>query len=364
MMTTGDPHTIAFKQQMDALNDFIADMDIPHELGVAARAYLRNTRELRKKLSYDQLVARLSPGLQGTIMLHMSQSTFSKVWYLHGVEPECLVQLAGRLRRIGYPPKEKIPSTCLSIVMRGIVARGGDLMYQGSTWGEDMILTSTVLRDTRFATALTYVEVFALHRDDLFNVLAAYPGSKKEVQNAAMRMAIKRTVILLKAYADSQRVKQSEASAAYAMLTSAFGQPPATPKGGEEPNDLGRIFRTITGQRLRDVDSDGNLVEQVLPQSPQPGARASVSFPMGNIAAEQLGEQLSEGKEERAELQKGAQAIQKDVAQLQRTVGGLAAQVGDMHAMLIELTRHARTARGAPHVDLQEMHAAGVSPLG
>ena len=79
MMTTGDPHTIAFKQQMDALNDFIADMDIPHELGVAARAYLRNTRELRKKLSYDQLVARLSPGLQGTIMLHMSQSTFSKV---------------------------------------------------------------------------------------------------------------------------------------------------------------------------------------------------------------------------------------------------------------------------------------------
>jgi hypothetical protein len=72
MMTTGDPHTIAFRQQMDALNDFIADMKIPHELGVLARSYLRNTRELRKKLSYDSLVSRLSPGLQGAMMPHVA----------------------------------------------------------------------------------------------------------------------------------------------------------------------------------------------------------------------------------------------------------------------------------------------------
>ena len=33
----------------------------------------------------------------------------------------------------------------------------------------------------------------------------------------------------------------------------------------DAPPDLGRIFRIITGQRLRDVDANGNLVEQVLP---------------------------------------------------------------------------------------------------
>ena len=27
--------------------------------------------------------------------------------------------------------------------------------------------------------------------------------------------------------------------------------------------DLGHIFRTITGSKLRDVDKDGNLVEEV-----------------------------------------------------------------------------------------------------
>jgi hypothetical protein len=37
-------------------------------------------------------------------------------------------------------------------------------------------------------------------------VLDAFPESARSVQNAAVRMALKRTVVLLKAYADAQRV--------------------------------------------------------------------------------------------------------------------------------------------------------------
>ena len=47
-------------------------------------------------------------------------------------------------------------------------------------------------------------QVQELAREDLYDVLASFPESAKSVQNAAVRMALKRTVLLLKAYADAQ----------------------------------------------------------------------------------------------------------------------------------------------------------------
>ena len=272
IMATGDPHLHEYHQHMDRLNAFLAEAAVPQEIGVQARTYLRATQELRKKLSYDELISHLSPGLRGEIMLYLSKSTFSHVWYLASVEGECLVQLAARLARHGFPPRERMASTQLNILMRGIAARGGDLLYGGMCWGSDMILTSPVLRDTRLITALTYVEVQALSRDSLYEVLEMYPESAKMVQNAAVRMALKRTVLLLKAYADSQNVGaekdgsgglSASGSAAYNMLTAAF-QPNADANTvSDASNDPAQIFRIITGSKLRDLDDDGNLIEQV-----------------------------------------------------------------------------------------------------
>ena len=112
-----------------------------------------------------------------------------------------------------------------------------------------------------------------------------FPESAKTVQNAAVRMALKRTVVLLKAYADAQTtVMEADGtvneggSKAYSMLTAAFspvaGAPAAGGSSGAAPSaaasmDLGSIFRIITGAKLRDVDEEGNLVEQVTPAQAQ-----------------------------------------------------------------------------------------------
>ena len=55
---------------------------------------------------------------------------------------------------MGIPPRERIASTRLNILESGIAARGGDLLYGGGFWGEDMILTAPVLRDTYLLTFL------------------------------------------------------------------------------------------------------------------------------------------------------------------------------------------------------------------
>ena len=93
MMATGDPHTTAYKHSMDALNDFLRDTQMPQEIGVAARAYLRNTRELYKKSSYNELITTLSPELKADVVLHMSAKTLENVWYLgDGLEQAARVE--------------------------------------------------------------------------------------------------------------------------------------------------------------------------------------------------------------------------------------------------------------------------------
>ena len=182
-----------------------------------------------------------------------------------------------------------MPSTELNILSRGIAARGGDLLYGGMSWGTDIILNAVVLRDNRPITALTYVEVQSLSRENLYDVLRSYPESARVVQNAAVRMALKRTVVLLKAYADSQAALAAETaaasapsatntSAAYTMLTAAFSgdQSRDVPDGMGAGMSLGSIFRIITGEKLRDVDEEGHIIEKVAnaPSAEQEAAHA------------------------------------------------------------------------------------------
>ena len=127
-MATGDPHTTEFKQKMDELNYFMGDMHITQAMRVRAREYFRNTRDLRKKLSYHDLLDRLSHTLRGEVVLQMSQQTLETVWYLRSCEPGFLVELAVLMQREGYAPREKIPSLKLCIVMRGVAAKAGNIL--------------------------------------------------------------------------------------------------------------------------------------------------------------------------------------------------------------------------------------------
>ena len=155
-MATGDPHTTEFKQKMDELNYFMGDMHITQAMRVRAREYFRNTRDLRKKLSYHDLLDRLSHTLRGEVVLQMSQQTLETVWYLRSCEPGFLVELAVLMQREGYAPREKIPSLKLCIVMRGVAAKAGNIL--ALTLALALALTLTLA----LALALTLTLALAL----------------------------------------------------------------------------------------------------------------------------------------------------------------------------------------------------------
>jgi len=194
VLTTSDPSTLEFKVDMDSLNYFMEDMNMPNGLRLRVREYLRNKRDLYKKRSYNDLLDILSPELKTEVVHKMSGDLLSQVWYLHELEKEnerpCLVELSTSLQRAVFAPREKVPAIGLNILMRGVAAKSGNILTPITTWGEDVIVTSQALRDSRTASALTFVEIAYLTRDVIYGVVSKYPMSHAIIKNAAMKIAI------------------------------------------------------------------------------------------------------------------------------------------------------------------------------
>ena len=113
--------------------DFLEDMSMPRTLRHRSREYLRNARELGKKVSYNELVDRLSPEVRKDLVLKMSKTTLQCVWYLNALADAALVELAMRLVREGYAPRERLSPDKLTILMRGVAAKAG-IMCAAHAW--------------------------------------------------------------------------------------------------------------------------------------------------------------------------------------------------------------------------------------
>ena len=273
IVATGDPHMTEFKQKMDELNYFMFDMNISQTMRVRAREYFRNTRDLRKKLSYVDLVHRLSPTLRGEVVLQMSKKTLETVWYLRSCEPAFLVELAVLMQREGYAPREKIPSLKLCIVMRGVAAKGGNILTVGDHWGEDMIVSSVALRDTRHASALTYVEVGTIAREDLEELLMQFRQSERAIRQAAMKIAMQRAIVVISEFVRMQQVKASggfSLATGLGKLAGAINSVQTLNRVSDathlnDPNsnasDPSVILTMITGGKMKEINEDGSVIE-------------------------------------------------------------------------------------------------------
>jgi len=306
IVATGDPHTTEFKQKMDELNYFMGDMHISQTMRVRAREYFRNTRDLRKKLSYADLLDRLSPTLRGEVVLQMSKKTLETVWYLRSCEPAFLVELAVLMQREGYAPREKIPSVKLCIVMRGVAAKAGNILTVSDHWGEDMIVSSQALRDMRHASALTYVEVGTISREDIEEVLVTFPTSERSIRQSAMKIAMQRAIVVISEFVRMQQLRASGGvdlnKGGLGKLKGAISVVTTLGKvGGKEvtahlhredfdggsANDPSVILTMITGGKMKQIDDEGLVVEDE-DDAPPDGSRRMSSRTDEEIIAHQV----------------------------------------------------------------------------
>eukprot|EP00966_Prymnesium_polylepis_P228227 5282040-Prymnesium_polylepis.1 len=130
LIATGDPHDTNFRQTMDHLNYFLADMRIPQHVCIKTREFLKQTRDLGKHQSYFKLVELLSPDIRSEVVYMMSGTTLSTVWYLAACDSPFLIDLAFKIRRACYAPREKISAIKLNILMRGVAAKAGNILTE------------------------------------------------------------------------------------------------------------------------------------------------------------------------------------------------------------------------------------------
>ena len=293
-LSTGDPHAIAFKQNMDSLNYFLEDMQMPSELRVQAREYLRNTRELAKKRSYIELMELLSPDLKQVVVMRMSKQMLDSVWYFQGLEDACIVEISMRIGRAGYAPREKIPVGQLNILMRGVAAKSGNIMTPVTTWGEDIIVTSLALREKKPASALTFVEIASITRTDLDEVLEDYPVSAQFIRKAAMKIAMQRAIVVVSEFVKMSRDKKDMANARTSQLFAAIQ---ARNEGSQQVDGV-QIMQMLTGLPIKEAEEleAEEAAEEAMEEMKIKGGKADIPTVLQRLEAEAAGRKRLEAE--------------------------------------------------------------------
>ena len=201
-MSQSDPLTRDFKARMDHLNHYLSESDAPRDLRHRTREYLKYTRDLVARKSFDDVYATFSPRLRDDLHAHASMRTLTVVPFLNDCEEAFLRSLAPKLTHHGFEATEQVllSGPCLCIVTRGTAVKAGKPITLKQFWGEDFILSSASLRDTRPASALTYMEMVCLKREDLLESAEAFPEAAKKLRLAALHLAMIRAPLLISRY--------------------------------------------------------------------------------------------------------------------------------------------------------------------
>ena len=212
---TSNPLGKAWQARMDHLNLFLKEMNAPAELKDRTRTFLRNTRDLELKRSFNSLYGTFSKQLSAEMRSHMSFSIVRGVYYFSGLESNFLRDLASKLFYEAFERAERITHTIptLSIVVNGTVVRGGRPFGIGQCFGEDAILASNALRDLRMISALTYCEICCVTKTDIHETAKAYPRAVKRLRLEALKIAMYRAPQMIAKYASKFNASRGESPA-------------------------------------------------------------------------------------------------------------------------------------------------------
>jgi len=210
---TLDPNGVLFHTTMDQLNEFMRERTLPKDMRLRLREYFQFARQVHQVTDDTELLAKMSPMLQGTVALASNKRWLDRVWFFKTLgdtreELEFIAAIARHLQIKAYAVHERLPIGQLYVLRRGLAVKLWRFLGAGKVWGEDMILDSPELIDHAQAVAITFVEVYTLTREDLDDQMELFPSCKAKVVRAAKKIATTRAVLLyLKVQLQGQPVR-------------------------------------------------------------------------------------------------------------------------------------------------------------
>eukprot|EP00966_Prymnesium_polylepis_P170214 3934635-Prymnesium_polylepis.2 len=235
----------------------MSDYKLPRDIKVRVRTYYLKSKHLLRRQSHIRLIEEcLSGNLTADVQFCISKDIFSNVWWLNGCDGEFIADLAVRVHQVAFAPRELIysPDT-LFIITSGFAWRVGKMLAKGDNWG-DIILSTEHLRDTRKAKSLGFCEISKLARSSLMQSLNSFPESAKMVQEAAVKLAFTRAMLIVSLY---WRVKKSRRTS----FTNAMGNLNELSSGSKGPGGKrGSVAAIPNAAAMLRANSEWKIVKQ------------------------------------------------------------------------------------------------------
>ena len=131
---------------MDNLNRFMKGYELPLDMQLRLREYFQRTRHLQTSGANHHLLQKMSPKLQGEVLLHCNRAWLHRVTFLQDTDHEFIAGIVLKMAPMVFAPGDNVFGTALYVVHRGLGLFGGKLLKHGMVWGEDMLLEAPHLR--------------------------------------------------------------------------------------------------------------------------------------------------------------------------------------------------------------------------
>lgn len=207
---------------METLIRMCTDHGLPKDLISRLLHFLVKSRRMELLAGQQALMSKMSPSLQSEVAVHVTQRFLRQVDFFSKSETGFTVALASSLRLQVFPPKEWIvphelaahvvvdegnagvergfleKQYCPHLTMlEGGIANLRHIRCSGSCWHQDLILHVESLRDQQVAQSIVFCSAYMLSREVLVATIHSkrFLTGSKYVRDAAIKLALKRTII-------------------------------------------------------------------------------------------------------------------------------------------------------------------------
>lgn len=192
------PSTQLFRGEISRLNEFMSTYLLHPRTRYRLREFMYESAHLRGFSQQQELLRRLSPAMQGEVLVLINRRYFNAIWYVRSIaHPGVLMALSSALTPIVFPPSELTPAGFLYIIQRGSAYWGGRILRESNAWGDDVLLADrhpSLVLDFP-AVAITYLAALCIHGSLLAQVLSRFPQLAAAVHRLRTRWAVRRAIV-------------------------------------------------------------------------------------------------------------------------------------------------------------------------
>ena len=270
--TNSNPALIAFRQQLDTLNEFISLNQLPGDMAQRMRSYMHRQKGVRVREQATTSLDHLSRPLQIEVVLHIHQRWINNVGFLRNIDDAAKVKLAMSMTPKVMSPAEVAPNRHLYIVYRGSLIYGARVLVRESWWGDDILLSQSRHFLPYLARAITFADVTCISRKDFYAIMVNYPQTMLRLRRATILLACRREVVY--------RGKQKLGISAYGSILNKPG-PDAPITGSDGAGLIESIHKAVMNANSASAKNSMAIALEILTDTAGAGSATSTSACIG-----------------------------------------------------------------------------------